>query len=297
MVRLPQPGGDSGSWGSILNEYLSVSHKNDGTLKVNSVNTAAIQDGAVTLEKLATSSAPTMGQVLSYSGADLTWSTISGSGSVPDADDSTKGLVQLAGDLGGTAASPTVPGLVNKEPVITAGTTAQYYRGDKSWQTLDKAAVGLSNVDNTSDASKPISSATQTALNGKANTTHTHAATDITSGTLSSSVLPAASEAAAGIVELATTTEAATGTDTARAVTPAGLAAGLQTVTKSSLGLGNVDNTSDANKPISTATQTALDGKVTLDGTSQSLSLWLGTQAEYDSIVSKDNSTVYIIKD
>ncbi len=34
------------------------------------------------------------------------------------------------------------------------------------------------------------------------------------------------------------------------------------TVTKSDVGLGNVDNTSDANKPVSTATQTALDGKV-----------------------------------
>lgn len=32
-------------------------------------------------------------------------------------------------------------------------------------------------------------------------------------------------------------------------------------VTKSQVGLGNVDNTSDANKPISTATQTALDAK------------------------------------
>lgn len=38
------------------------------------------------------------------------------------------------------------------EPVIAAGTTAQYWRGDKSWQTLDKAAVGLGNVDNISDA-------------------------------------------------------------------------------------------------------------------------------------------------
>lgn len=33
-------------------------------------------------------------------------------------------------------------------------------------------------------------------------------------------------------------------------------------VTKSQVGLGNVNNTSDANKPISTATQTALDNKV-----------------------------------
>lgn len=41
-----------------------------------------------------------------------------------------------------------------KEPAITAGTTSQYWRGDKTWQTLDKSAVGLGNVDNTSDATK-----------------------------------------------------------------------------------------------------------------------------------------------
>ena len=35
----------------------------------------------------------------------------------------------------------------------------------------------------------------------------------------------------------------------------------LPTLTKSSVGLENVDNTSDANKPVSTATQTALDAK------------------------------------
>lgn len=36
-------------------------------------------------------------------------------------------------------------------------------------------------------------------------------------------------------------------------------------VTKSQIGLGNVDNTSDINKPISTATQSALDDKADLD--------------------------------
>jgi hypothetical protein len=57
--------------------------------------------------------------------------------------------------------------LAGKEPTITTGTTAQYYRGDKAWTTLDKTAVGLPNVDNTSDANKPVSTATQTALNNK----------------------------------------------------------------------------------------------------------------------------------
>jgi len=46
--------------------------------------------------------------------------------------------------------------------------------------TLAKADVGLGNVDNTSDANKPVSTATQTALNGKANTAHTHAIGDVT---------------------------------------------------------------------------------------------------------------------
>ena len=40
----------------------------------------------------------------------------------------------------------------------------------------------------------------------------------------------------------------------------------VQVITKSGLGLGNVDNTSDAAKPVSTATQTALDLKLDLAG-------------------------------
>lgn len=50
----------------------------------------------------------------------------------------------------------------SKEWTITAGTTAQYWRGDKSWQALDKSAVWLSNVDNTSDTTKNSSTATLT---------------------------------------------------------------------------------------------------------------------------------------
>ncbi|MBF6213789.1 hypothetical protein IU487_22485 [Nocardia puris] len=36
----------------------------------------------------------------------------------PDATDSVKGIIQLAGDLGGTAASPTVPGLAGKADTV-----------------------------------------------------------------------------------------------------------------------------------------------------------------------------------
>lgn len=44
--------------------------------------------------------------------------------------------------------------LAGYETKVTAGTSSQYYRGDKTWQTLNKAAVGLGSVDNTSDATK-----------------------------------------------------------------------------------------------------------------------------------------------
>ena len=40
--------------------------------------------------------------------------------------------------------------------------------------------IGLGNVDNTADADKPISTATQTALDGKSDTGHTHTVSDIT---------------------------------------------------------------------------------------------------------------------
>jgi len=64
MSRLPTPGGDSGQWGAILNDYLLQSHKPDGTLKDSSVTENAlapgaisvreIKDGAVTESKLST---------------------------------------------------------------------------------------------------------------------------------------------------------------------------------------------------------------------------------------------------
>ena len=47
MVRLPQPGSDSGTWGQILNDYLSQVHNTDGSLKDSVVTSAAIAPGAV----------------------------------------------------------------------------------------------------------------------------------------------------------------------------------------------------------------------------------------------------------
>lgn len=70
---------------------------------------------------------------------------------------------------------------------VTLGeTSSTAYRGDRGKTAYDhsqasgnphsttKADVGLGNVDNTSDVNKPVSTATQAALDGKASSSHTH---------------------------------------------------------------------------------------------------------------------------
>lgn len=51
----------------------------------------------------------------------------------------------------------------------------------------------------------------------------------------------------------------------------------LQSVTKSSVGLGNVDNTSDISKPISTLTQAALDAKLASSALDTTTAALIGT--------------------
>jgi hypothetical protein len=102
--------------------------------------------------------------------------------------------------------------------------------------TLAKADVGLGNVDNTSDANKPISTATANALSDK----------------LGSEDF--------GTYTLSVSTELASKVPVTRTVAGKALSNNV-TLVKADVGLGNVDNTSDASKPISTATQTALNGK------------------------------------
>jgi hypothetical protein len=47
MSRLPTPGSDSGTWGAILNDFLSVEHNTDGTLKSSGSLAAKASDSAV----------------------------------------------------------------------------------------------------------------------------------------------------------------------------------------------------------------------------------------------------------
>jgi hypothetical protein len=111
-------------------------------------------------------------------------------------------------------------------PVEKGGTGTISLAAFKTALSLDKNTVGLSNVNNTSDTAKPISNATKVALDRKADTADLVLKASLASPTFTGTV--------AGI-------------------------------TKSMVGLANVDNTADLDKPISNSMQTALESKVNSD--------------------------------
>jgi hypothetical protein len=63
---------------------------------------------------------------------------------------------------------------------------------------------------------------------------------------------------------------------------------GVVVLTKSNIGLGNVDNTSDLNKPVSTATQTAVDAKANLAGGNS----FTGAQSFGDGVIERFSGQV-----
>jgi hypothetical protein len=184
-VRIAATGGGGGSvnWGSIagtLSAQTDLQTALDGkasdgelttevnariaadTTLQNNINTVAGNLSTETTARMAgdaTNSADLNTHVNNTSNPHATTKSQVGLGNADNTSDADKPI-----------STATQTALNAKEPTITAGTTSQYYRGDKTFQTLDKAAVGLSNVDNTSDANKPVSTAQATAIGLKQDT-------------------------------------------------------------------------------------------------------------------------------
>ena len=101
-----------------------------------------------------------------------------------------------------------------------------------------------------------------------------------------------------GVKQGAGVTIAADGTLTAAgAVASVNSRTGAVVLSKTDVGLGNVDNTTDLAKPVSTATGAALSNKVngaTAAGPAP-ISLWIGTKAEYTALANKSTTCVYVV--
>ena len=104
--------------------------------------------------------------------------------------------------------------------------------------SVNKAQVGLTNVDNTNDAGKPVSTAAQLALDAKVDDTQV-----LTNVPLNALFTDTIYDSTAVDNHISSTSNP-------------------HSVTKAQVGLTNVDNTNDAGKPVSTAAQLALDAKV-----------------------------------
>ncbi|QFG08093.1 minor tail protein [Gordonia phage PCoral7] len=153
---------------------------------------------------------------------------------VPNATDATKGGIVLAGDLAGTWDNPTVPGLAGKADLIDGKVpTAQIpARGLVVPHPVADTAARLALTD-----VQPGDIAIQSGNPGRG----TYMLMD-----------DDPSDPGSWVLQVAPTD----------AVSSVNGYQGIVVLGKGDVGLGNVDNTSDAAKPISTATQTALDGKL-----------------------------------
>lgn len=139
---------------------------------------------------------------------------------------------------------------------ITAWDMLEYVEGDTRAALIDhvldkanphevtKAQVGLGKADNTSDLNKPISNAAQAEFEKKVDKVEGKGLSD-------QNYTLAEKQKLAGVEEGAE----------ANTVESVANKTGAVTLDKSDVGLGNVDNTADLDKPISTAAQGALDGK------------------------------------
>jgi hypothetical protein len=185
MSRLPVPGGDDGTWGGILNDFLSQSLNSDGTLKTAAVTASgAALDSAVVHNTgseaiagvKAFSSSPTVPTpTTSTAAANKAYVDSTAGAGAANATTSSPGLVQLAGDLGGT-------GTVATAPVITDGaiTNSKIANGAVSTNKLAAGSVTTNEIADGTITNTDISgaaaiartkldSSTQTSL-GKADT-------------------------------------------------------------------------------------------------------------------------------
>ena len=243
-------------------------------------------------------------------------STVAG----PKGDTGAQGIQGVKGDTGATGAASTVAGPQGIQG-IQGATGPQGPKGD----TGATGATGPAGGSATSVTASQISDSTVTgrSLITAADTATARnalaaaaAATTVSPGTglTGGGDLSANRTLALSAASIASLAKADTALQSAPVTTVAGRA-GAVTLTKSDVSLGNVDNTADTAKPVSTAQQTALNlkapiasptftgtvggvtaamtGSVANDGSI--LRVLKITQSAYTALATKDANTFYVI--
>jgi hypothetical protein len=258
----------------------SLALKADTTYVLAKVAAATIADADATTKgkiQLAgdlagTADAPTVpGLALKADAADVTTalalkadnsfviSQIAGA-TIADADANTKGKIRLAGDLAGTAAAPTVPGLVLKldanQKGVANGVASLNAQGIIPSSQLPPVTLSSTSVVASDAAMVALSNATVGSIAVRTDVNKNYVLSALPSSTLGN------------WIELLTP---------AAPVQAVNGYTGSVNLSKADLGLSDVNNTSDINKPVSTATQAALNLKANATDLSTGLSTKIST--------------------
>lgn len=139
MARLPNPGGDSNTWGDILNDFLSQSHNADGTIKNSAVG--GLQGHPVS------SATPTNGQLLTYNSGSGQWEPQTGAGGYTDEDaqDAVGSILADTAtiDLSYNDTTPTLTGDVIDDSI----TYAKIQNVSATDRVLGRSSPGAGNVE------------------------------------------------------------------------------------------------------------------------------------------------------
>ena len=100
--------GNCSNFTEVTNQPFTASPFSLGTTSINTADYELIANKSnnITVDANSTTKYPSVNAIKSYVDSKV--------GTIPDADATTKGKIQLTGDLGGTASLPTVPGLALK---------------------------------------------------------------------------------------------------------------------------------------------------------------------------------------
>ena len=182
--------------------------------------------------------------------------------SVADATTTSKGKILLAGDLGGTASTPLVMSIggLSKDDIAAAAILSNTATAQNTASTIVKRDAS-GNFTATSISSNLIGNVTGNV-------------TGNVIGNVTGSLIGNATNVS-GVV----------------AVANGGTGGSNASNARTNLGIGNIDNTSDVNKPVSTAQQTALDLKANLASPTFTGLVVLPTGTTAVTQVVNDNST------